>query len=71
MRSCDSASAGDWGRVLAMFEARLEVGPVVLMLMKTEEVGAGLIALRVVALGDSSTLGRLRFRIGEGCCVVV
>lgn len=24
-----------------------------------------------MALGDSLTLGRLRFRIGDGCCVVV
>lgn len=54
-----------------MLDARLESGAVEVMLMKTGEAGAGLTALRVVAFGESVTLGRLRFRIGEGCWVVV
>lgn len=42
MRSWDSASAGDWGRDLAMLELRLEgavVVVVVFMLMKTGVMG--------------------------------
>lgn len=64
MRSWDCASAGDWGSVLAILDERLEAMEEV-MLMKTGEDGAT--ALRAVALGDSTALGRLRLRTGVGC----
>ena len=68
MRSWDCASAGDWGSVLAMLEVRLEAADEV-MLMKTGDAGAT--ALRDVALGDSTALGRLRLMTGVGCWFVV
>ena len=61
MRSCDCASAGDWGRVLAILEERL-VAIELDMLIKTGEEGST--ALRAMGVGDSTTLGRLRFTMG-------
>lgn len=63
-RSLDCASAGDCGSVFATLEARL-LAMDEDMLMNTGEEGAT--SLRVVALGLSATLGRLRLRIGVGC----
>jgi hypothetical protein len=51
-----------------MLDPRLEAIDEV-MLMKTGEDGAT--ALRVVDLGDSTTFGRLRLTMGDGCCLVV
>ena len=68
IRSRDCASAGDWGSVLAMLEARLVAMLLVILILTGE---SALTALRVVALGLSPTLGRLRLRMGEGCWVVV
>ena len=51
-----------------MLEARLEAWDED-MLMKMGEEGAT--ALRAVALGDSTALGRLRLRMEVGCWVVV
>lgn len=68
MRSWDSASAGERGSVLEVVEsveARLD------MLMKTGDVCGAWTALRMMGLGDSTTFGRLRFRIGVGWEVVV
>jgi len=61
MRSWDCASAGDWGRVLVTLEARV-VAIELDMLIKTGEEGST--ALRAMGVGDSTTLGRLRFTMG-------
>ena len=68
MRSRDCTSAGVCGRVFAVLDVRLEA-MLLVMLMNTGEEGE-LRAFLVVAFGLSTTLGRLRCRIGEGCCGV-
>ena len=78
IRSCDCASAGDIGNVLAMFEERFPFGFGAIIEMKTGEEGG--IAFRETLLfrvpGDSPPmppipiLGRLRSRMEEGGAMV-